>query len=182
MVDYSSVINSSFIDEFDINRHNIEDYKLIILLGDSEINGVNLDGKCIFIPFMESEKNRVSRSCIFEHKKYMAYAFMKYNFGEHNREIREAMRDTISGNVTSERLVSALLKCGHAVFYDMSKSDKNMLLFAPNELTDKQKESIEVFREALLNSEYIFSIDCLNKSGQDSFKKFQLKPLQNKIH
>lgn len=78
----------SFIDTFDPNIHRLSKYKLILLLGNCVVNGINQDGKCLFIPFDDWNDELQEGDCQdgntdwYYHYNYLvrALASSKYEF------------------------------------------------------------------------------------------------------
>ena len=82
--DLTEIYKGSFIDVFDPKKHNPEDYKLIIILGEqdglSNIDGELKSRQCLFIPFIEKEKESYGDRWI-EHYVYLRYSLSRYSFG-----------------------------------------------------------------------------------------------------
>lgn len=120
--DLTEIYKGSFIDVFDPKKHNPEDYKLIIILGEQEglsnIDGELKSGQCLFIPFIEKEKTIENRS--LTHYTYLIYSLSRYSFGlEASRFLKDL--DTCENQ---DEILVLLSSLGHAVFYNNTYNDE----------------------------------------------------------
>lgn len=166
MRDYSELDNTVFIGEFDENKHQIRDYKLIIVLNDIEIDGVSHDGECLFIPYLKEERESVGIiKPYFEHRRYLKQALKKYNFGIMDNAVKEIIEMLDTGRkVMAEDIVNVLMQYGNAVLYDVSlDDDKQMVLFIPSEMSENVEKTLAKFREELPKQGYVYGLGNVNR-------------------
>lgn len=192
MVNYSEVSNATFIQHFDSNKHKVSDYKLIILLNGTLINGENHDGECLFIPYLKEELEDGRIKSYFEHRMYLAYALRNYDLGVMQEELDELINKILKGeNISADRIVGILGRYGIATFYDASLfEDKYTMFNSPLKLSSRQTETLGKIAESLIKEDYVVDVDFVDNSGvflQNYIESVNIKDIANlesinKIH
>lgn len=165
MIDFSSVRNISFIGDCD-DLFDISNYKLLVVFSSTLVDGENVDGKCLFIPYMQSEKDKGSTiDEYYYHKLYLANALVGHDFSSYDKAIKEAIDLTLhQDDVSSEKIISILIKNKNIVLYDISHNGiKNMLLFLPEDISLKQNLTLKKIITSLKEHDYIVNIDYVSK-------------------
>lgn len=167
----SEIYKSSFIDTFDPKRHNMRNYKLVVLLGSATnneglINGQSREGQCIFIPFIESEKSDVDNRKL-HHSIYFYYGLKKFLFGSGINQLTELLDAQYDPEMPSEKFPSKILSLGHGVFYEVTFDKTLRMIFqTPSSIADIQKEHLERIVDSLIKDDAcILSIEYLNSNG-----------------
>ncbi len=176
--DLTEIYKGSFIGVFDPKKHNPEDYKLIIILGEQEdlsnIDGELKSGQCLFIPFIEKEKESYEDRWI-EHYDYLRYSLSRYSFGLEPSRFLEDL-----GHCKTENEVLVLLSSlGHAVFYNQVYDDeeKTAYFMVTKHMPQVQIDTISTICQCLDNKSFEIGITYDNdgklafyvESEEDSF-------------
>lgn len=133
------------------NKHLIEDLKIALIYGSKPVDGVNKDGK------VES---------IYKDEEDTAHLFYILDFlKDHlldDENVRSAMDKREVNSIFYE-----LQALGHIVFAENSSgSYKSGLFFMPQNISDKQKQSLDKFGTLLKKSDY--NLYVFSKLHKDS--------------
>lgn len=167
--------DGSFIDKFDPQKHKLEKFKLILVLGKASINGKNQDGNCLFIPFDNWNAESQEGDCQdgdtdwYWHYNYLVRALTntKYTFPDRFITIIDLAKKTInSPNGGYRALYEKLAFQGVCVIanltYENVNGDSSLEYgyFIPSMLTDEQKKTLlEIKKELELNPENSLGIN-----------------------
>lgn len=162
------IMYKSFIEKFDVSKHKMSDYKLVLVLGKTRINDKNMEGKCLFIPYHPDDE-RLSQE-EFMHNVYLGNVLSEYVFEDGRNDLTRYVNKQKSGEPISYiNLVYSLLELGIGVFYDMNYADDERVdgllktnFSRPNRLSDKQMDTIRNISEVLKAEKYKVGMDRLN--------------------
>lgn len=167
--DLTEIYKGSFIDVFDPKKYNIEDYKLIIILGEQEglsnVDGELKSGQCLFIPFIEEEKESYGDRWI-EHYVYLRYSLSRYSFGLSPSRFLEDLGHCKTG----KEVLVLLSSLGHAVFYNQVYGDclKAAYFMVTERMSQAQTNTIGTICQSLDNKSFEIGITYDN-DGEVTF-------------
>lgn len=155
----NQIRDHSFIEWFNPKKHKLEKYKLILLLGKCIINGINQDGKCLFIPFdywdeeLQEGDTQDGRTDGYYHDDYLTRALQsnKYQFPDNFNKLID---DTKKKEGYLE-LFKDLVFQGVGVLANITYNNVNRnqyLIYSdyiPYEPTEKQIETILKIQEEM---------------------------------
>ena len=155
---------------------SIYDCKLVLLLNDLNINGENLEGKCIYIP-INDEDTRFQNDYRFRHREYLVNALKNYTFGDGNNIIHNLLQEYENGddeNTEYETFLDALNEMGICVYsnleYGEKQQFKNGALYIPKKPKTVKESQIEQIRNmipALRADFFVTGIFIMKKVNTD---------------
>ncbi len=163
----SEIYKSSFIDTFDPKKHNVDDYKFIVILGGyngiSGINGNLKSGQCLFIPFIEREKKNKE----LPHHTYLYYSLSKYYFGFENNQA--ALLKTLAQSTVPDNILILLSSLGHVTFCNMTYNAGKIASFMVTEhISEDQTNTINTMCQSLDDKSFVIGI-IYNNDGRMTF-------------
>lgn len=122
----------------------IENLKIALIYGDRNVDGVNRDGEIERIYKDEQD---------IPHFYYMRY-FLQTHFLD-----EKVIQDVISKSDVNS-IFFELQKIGHIAFAENTSvsEHKTGLFYMPEKITDKQRQSLEKFRQQLENEDYTVTV------------------------
>ena len=157
------ITQSVFIDSFDPDKYNIKNYKIIIIIGSGLqpqglVNGLPLEEKCIFIPYLEEERDINKRE--IAHVAYLYYALKRFTFGVEGSSLNRLLSSPLSYGQDAYSYIVPLLMAGHAVLYEITthKKSPKTIFYYPKGISDLQFNTVEKIVLALSKNKYSIGI------------------------